>query len=288
MTYSIYFIGAGKLGQTLAHLIVRHKAGHIASVCNTSLASSQAACAFIGQGKACASLSELKPANIIFITTSDDIIAHICEALAASHTLSAETIVVHCSGALSSHALSTARPAMLASVHPIHSFANPKHSVEHFAGTLCALEGDEKSFPTLSHLFQQIGAHIYPITADKKPLHHAASVFASNYMIAIAEAAQQLFCAAGSAPEQALHTVCHLMQNTFDNLSHTASSKQALTGPMQRGDYQTIEQHLKALRTLPDPLLTDLYIALGKSMLSLCAHDEARQLKLESLLKCES
>ena len=81
-TLKINIIGAGKLGKTIARLLVINKVGIIEGVCNRSLESSNTAVQFIGQGKAYATIADLPSADIVFITTSDDLIEHLNTALA--------------------------------------------------------------------------------------------------------------------------------------------------------------------------------------------------------------
>ena len=99
----VNFIGCGRLGKTIASLLVKNQAATIRGVVNSSLASSNKAIQFIGQGKAFEKISKLPPADIYFITTHDDIIQRVCDELAIA--LKSGAIVVHCSGALSSDVL---------------------------------------------------------------------------------------------------------------------------------------------------------------------------------------
>ncbi|MBC7751511.1 MAG: NAD(P)-binding domain-containing protein, partial [Candidatus Saccharibacteria bacterium] len=141
---TLNIIGCGNVGKTLAHLWVKHGVFQIQDVCNRSLESAQNACTFIGQGNPIQSFNDLHPADVFLIGTADQSIADCCELLVASNVLQAGNIVFHCSGALPTSILNSAKNvgAFIASIHPIKSFADPSLCVTTFAGTFCGAEGD--------------------------------------------------------------------------------------------------------------------------------------------------
>lgn len=244
----INVIGAGRVGQTLAWLLSRENTAEIGYVCNQTEASIRAALQFIGQGTGCARAEELPPADITFITTSDDCIARACAALSHSR-LKSGGIVVHCSGALTSDTLEAVREkgCFAASIHPMRSFANPALSVVEFRGTYCALEGDLPAVAVLGPLFKTIGAMVFSIDKTKKPLYHAAGVFASNYLVTLFSQALSCLEDAGVDKHVAVGAALNLMNGTLRNLEQTQSPHLSLTGPIKRADTETILNHLQVL-----------------------------------------
>ena len=203
----INMIGAGRLGKTIARLITENDAGVIQAVCNQTMASSIDACTFIGCGKPVSDISNaLPPADLTFITTSDGSIETAAMALANAHNLKPGSIVVHCSGALTSQALKAlkAHNCPIASVHPMHSFASPDMSVMSFEGTYCAIEGDPAALLTIQSLFSAIGGITYPIHSDRKSLYHASGVMASNYLVTLCDQARQCLERAGVESNMAM------------------------------------------------------------------------------------
>ena len=280
MTLLINMIGAGRLGRTIGHLLMRHPLVTIGAICNTSLASSMQAIHFIGAGTYCASISELPAADITFITTPDDVIATTCNALSTNQLIQTGSIVLHCSGNLSSDSLMSIKEkgCYVASVHPMRSFADPELSVAHYSGTHCAMEGDIEAISILESLFNAIGSISYSIEKAKKPLYHAAGVFASNYLVTLSQKALMCLQEAGVEDNMAMQMITNIMKGTVANLEQTLSPEQSLTGPIKRGDTATIKQHVTSFTASEQ---RELYALLGKATLSLTDHSEAKRTVIE-------
>lgn len=283
---AVNFIGAGNLGKTIATLIAKQSTIVIQGVCNSSLESSQQAINLIGQGTAYGNIIDLPPADITFITTPDNDIETCCHILSTSKQLKPSSIIVHCSGSLSSDVLSAVKiqNCHVASTHPMRSFANPEISIREYEGTYCAIEGDEDAITILQPLFLKIGSITYTIDRSKKAMYHAAGVFASNYLIAIAERSQYCLKQAGVDNGTAINITLSLMQGTLKNLEITESPEKSLTGPIKRGDIETIKKHLKAM---PNKRLSDLYKSLGLATVRVAKLKNNKAQEIESLLSAD-
>lgn len=284
MTLLVNIIGAGHLGKTIGHLLSKHHLVRIGGICNTSKVSAESAIKFIGEGTYYQSIAELPSADITFITTPDDLIKQACDELSKSSFLKRGSIVLHCSGSLTSDILDSAsnEGCFVASVHPMRSFAKPELSVEQYHGTYCAMEGHEKSIPILRSLFENIGSITYQIDKTKKSLYHAAGVFSSNYLVTLAQQALTCMQEAGVETEIAMHIITNLMKGSVSNLENTLSPKKSLTGPIQRGDILTIKKHMDAL---DDDDKKNLYSSLGKATLALTTHGDEKKELIEHALK---
>lgn len=282
MTIVINIIGAGNLGRTIGHLIAKKTTFKIGSVYNRTQASAKKAIEFIGQGELCKALNELESADITFITTPDDCIAQVCEELSLQSRLKPGSIVVHCSGALDSDILIPAKNkgCYVASVHPMRSFAKPDLSVKEYEGTYCATEGDKEAISCIQELFNLIGSKTYIINKDKKTLYHVAGVFASNYVVTLAKIAELCLEEAGVDEDIAIGVISNLMQGTALNLENTLSPEKSLTGPIQRGDKQTIENHMKAFSNMESK---QIYAMLGKATVKLTALNQREQEAIDKI-----
>ena len=283
MTFLVNIIGAGHLGKTIGHLLVRHRLVKIGAICNRSETSSKNAIKFIGQGKYCPSISELPPADITFITTPDDLISATCKELSGNPSIKRGGIVLHCSGSLTSDALISIREkgCYVASAHPMRSFAKPELSVEQYSGTYCAVEGDKEALPNIRYLFNSIGSTTYEIDKMKKSSYHAAGVFASNYLVTLAQQALSCMREAGVENEMSMHVITNIMRGTVSNLEKTLSPEQSLTGPIKRGDISTIIKHIESLTDIEQK---NLYAALGKATLHLTDHGTEKKEQITSAL----
>lgn len=262
-------IGCGHLGQTLAYLWAGTDLVSIAQVLNSSLQSSQAAVDFIGQGQALSSIAEMQPAELYLLGCPDKALETCCNALAEAHVLTAGDIVFHCSGAISSKIVQPLKEqgALIASVHPIKSFAEPKQAILSFQPTYCGVEGDEAALAALQPLFAQIGGISFKINAEQKTLYHAASVFACNYLVALQHISLRAFAQAGVEEALALKILQPIVQETVANVFKLGPAA-ALTGPIARGDAAVVAKQLAALQ-ISQPADAELYRLLGLEVLGL-------------------
>jgi predicted short-subunit dehydrogenase-like oxidoreductase (DUF2520 family) len=120
------------------------------------------------------------------------------------------------------------------------------------------------------------------ISPHSRPLYHAAAVLASNALVALAAAAARMLEEAGVAGDDALPALLPLMRGTLDNIEQLGA-RPALTGPIARGDVDTVRLHLARL----SPGDRVLYCGLGLELLRLAREaglDDARAEEIESLL----
>src|SRR5258706_266553 len=111
---------------------------------------------------------------------------------------------------------------------------------------------------------RDLGMRPFRIATKSKAIYHAGAVFASNYLVVVEAIAQRLLRHAGLSDADAWAALRPLVEGTFDNLSRH-EPREALTGPVVRGDTATITRHLESL-AVDDP---KLYRALGRAALEL-------------------
>ncbi|RMG00288.1 MAG: DUF2520 domain-containing protein [Planctomycetota bacterium] len=259
-------IGAGRVGRSLGRLLVRADCVRSVTVYDCDPQAARQAAAFIGDAQAVSSLAALPAATTAALTVPDDAITRAAAALAESDAI--PTTVFHTSGAHDSGLLQplAERGAAVASLHPMRSFARPAEVVDTFAGTFCTIEGDASAVRVLEEWFSACGARVVTIDRNVKPLYHAAGVFACNYLVTLTAIAEQLLEAAGVAEEDRRPMLAPLIRETVDNWAKS-SPPEALTGPIVRGDEETVRRHLESLSDL-SPALADLYRRLGAATLS--------------------
>ncbi|MFZ6779312.1 Rossmann-like and DUF2520 domain-containing protein [Undibacterium sp. Ji83W] len=268
---TLNIIGAGKVGKVLAKNFQRQQVFAIQQVLNRSLASASDAVAWLGAGQAVDGISQLQPADVTMLSVSDDQIASVCQQLVDAGLLKAGSLIFHCSGAKASTELQAARlaGAAIASVHPVRSFANVDLLAEQFAGTICSLEGDEAALAVLVPALQAMGAETVIIQADNKLLYHAGSVFASNYLVTLMEVALRTYQAAGIPADVAQKMAAPLARQTLENVFNLGTQA-ALTGPIARGDMQTVALQQTRLNDW-DQQAGDLYQAFTQPTIDLAA-----------------
>lgn len=264
----INIVGAGHVGRALGRLFARTGTLVVQDVLTRSQAGADAAVGFIGAGRALASSEQLRRADVWMLAVGDDQIAPVAARLAGTALLQG-AVVFHCSGAKSSGELSaaTAAGASTASVHPIRSFADPDAVAAHFAGTFCGIEGDSAALAVLEPAFAAIGARLVPIDAAAKTVYHAASVFASNYLVTVLDAALRAYQAAGIPEDVARELARPLATETLANVLRLGAET-ALSGPIVRGDVATVTRQQAAVTAWDGPT-GQLYAALADATTSL-------------------
>lgn len=272
---TLNIVGAGQVGRVLGKLFHANAAFAVQDVLTRSGASARDAVRFIGAGRAVGSAGEMRAADAWMLAVSDDQIAPVCEALAASGLL-AGALVFHCSGAKASDELAGARGAgaVLASAHPIRSFADPAAVAADFSGTFCGVEGDSGALDVLLPALAAIGARPVAIDAAAKTVYHAASVFASNYLVTVMDAALRAYQAAGIPPPVARELAGPLASEALANVFRIGPEA-ALTGPVARGDMATVARQQAAVDAW-DPATGRLYAALVEATAALAERKRGR------------
>ena len=257
-------IGAGRLGKTLCHIFAQHL--HIGHIINCSEDSARLAVKFIGAGQA--RRVPVDSADIWLIATPDNEIKAASAVLRTASVLRESDTVFHCSGALNAAELDIS-DCHTASVHPIHSFADPQQSISQFAGTPCGMEGNRSALDRLQPLFERVAAKPFVIDSQQKALYHAATVMTCNYLVSLLELGQKMLTAAGVSPQQGVNPLEPLIRQTLDNYFNTDAIS-ALTGPISRGDTATVASHIQALQQQPNNW-QQVYRALGNTTRAIAA-----------------
>ncbi len=281
---TLNLVGAGRVGQTLAHLWHQNRRFAVQDVLTTSMASAQDACAVIGSGRAVASLQALRRADVWMLAVPDAHIAACAQALAdvtdaTTGTANAESpppVVFHCSGAQGSATLAAlaARGWQVASAHCILSFASVPAALQQFSGTPCALEGDPAACALLHAAFTAIGARCFGVASAHKLLYHAAAVFATNFLPVLQATAEDLWRTSGMPPELIADLRATLLRNAVANIT-TLGPQAALTGPAARGDIAAIARQGAAVSAW-DAQTGAAYDALSALALRLAQQHNAR------------
>ena len=196
--------------------------------------------------------ADLSGCSLLAIATPDAAIAAVCAELAPR--LDPGAGVVHFSGATSVEALAAA-PGPRACVHPLQSVW-PDRGPDQLEGAHAAVTGD---WELGAGLARELGMLPFALADAAKPVYHAASVFASNYLVTLTHAAVALLERAGLEREAALTALRPLQHRTIEVAGLPP------TGPIARGDAATVAAHLRVV----GPELEPLYRALGRATLPL-------------------
>lgn len=139
------------------------------------------------------------------------------------------------------------------SVHPLQTLTLAR-GPEQLDGAWAAITAEsEEARRHALWLTETLGLQPFALADDARALYHAGASIASNFLVTLYRAAAQLFAEAGAPPEALLPLMRRTIENDFE-----------LTGPIARGDWETVERHLAAIRA-EAPELEQVYAALAEA-----------------------
>jgi predicted short-subunit dehydrogenase-like oxidoreductase (DUF2520 family) len=201
--------------------------------------------------------------DLVVVATPDAAIAATAAALAP--TLRSGALVLHLSGACTLddlHKLRVARPDVeVGSLHPLQALPSYEAGVERLPGSWCAVDGP----PAVERIAVSLGMRPFRVSDRDRVAYHAAASIASNHLVALLAQAARVADRAGVPPAALLP----LVRATIDNVEDLGTAG-ALTGPVARGDVDTVRDHLAAL---PEEEL-GAYRALAREALRVSGRDD--------------
>jgi len=259
-------LGAGRVGSAVGILLQR--AGvEVVAVTARSATHAQAAASRLGAQALTDNAEAARLGDIIFVTTSDAAIEGVVSEIARAGALRKEALVIHMSGALPLSVLdpATSAGALVGCTHPLVSCADVDEALRAIPGSYFGVTAGSGAEAVLDALVRALGGRRVDVFDEAKALYHAAAVVASNYLVALEDVAVTLLERAGFDREQAAKALQPLLASTVSNIGALGTTA-ALTGPIARGDAETVLKHRSALDAAfgQDPEgYADLYRTLG-------------------------
>lgn len=261
-------VGAGAVGSTLARAL-QASGYHVEAVLSRTGDDAEGLADRVGASVASSSWEALPAAvRLVWICVPDDAISSVAEVLSGLDHPWGETIAAHTSGANTAAALAplARQGAATMSFHPLQTFTTGT-SPDAFEDIVVGLEGDERALAAGETLARALGARPVRLSPEEKVRYHCAAALASNGLVALMAVVEEVFGGTLETLEGAsspIDFVGPLVEQTCANLGE-GSPEGALTGPVQRGDEDTLRAHLDALRA-ETPHLVSLYAALSTEM----------------------
>jgi predicted short-subunit dehydrogenase-like oxidoreductase (DUF2520 family) len=222
--------------------------------------------------------------HVVILAVPDDALPEVAYDLTMMGPAPPGCAALHLSGALSTDVLGPLHGAgyALGSLHPLMAVADPWLAGERLMGAAFAITGEPAAVAAARRIVSALHGLPLVIPPALRPVYHAAAVIGSNYLVAIAGLAMRLLVEAGVRDDEALPALLPLLRGTLDNIEQLGVPA-SLTGPIARGDSDTIRLHLARL-SAGDRVL---YCGLGLELLGMARAaglDEQRADEIESLL----
>ncbi|MFP4227745.1 MAG: Rossmann-like and DUF2520 domain-containing protein [Salinivenus sp.] len=258
-------IGAGAVGTALAQRL-RQAGYEVRAIVSRTAADARALAEQVGAPTASDRVADLPPdVRLVFLCVPDDAISAVAEHLAATEHSWAQTVVAHTSGRCTAAALApladAAAPTL--SFHPLQTFP-PGTPPEAFDDIAVAVEGGDEAVAAGQTLAEALGARPVVLSAADKERYHTAAALASNGLAALMGVVNEVLDSTSLRGTDAADLFGPLVEQTWENVK-AEGGEGALTGPVVRGDQETVAAHLEALEE-NTPHLVPLYAALSTEM----------------------
>jgi len=274
---AIAIVGAGRLATVLA--VALHEAGFIiteivARDSARSLRHARSLAAKVGAQPVTAHSAALD-ATLLWLCVPDREIRSAASALAV-HLATGATAskkgsgqgkaryAFHSSGAQPSHELEPLRKAgaAIASVHPLMTFVARAHPS--LKGVPFAVEGDDAATRVARRIVRELGGESFSLPGGRKAAYHAWATLTSPLLLAFLVTLEEAARVAGLTRQDARRKSLPIIRQTLANYSRLGPA-QSFSGPLVRGDAETVAKHLALLKSHPG--VREVYMALARAAL---------------------
>ena len=253
-------VGAGRVGTALAAALAR--AGHRVVAASAVSQESRRRVTRRLPGTAIRRPEEVvAEADLVLLTVPDDVLPGLVAGLASTGARLEGRLLAHASGL---HGLAvlepaTRRGAMPMALHPVMTFTGRPDDIDRLAGISFGVTAPEQLRPVAEALVVEMGGEPVFIAEERRDLYHAALASAANHLVTLVVQAGDLLREAGVAdPARMLGP---LLSAALDNALRLGDA--GLTGPVARGDADTVARHIEALRAAA-PEALPAYLALAR------------------------
>jgi predicted short-subunit dehydrogenase-like oxidoreductase (DUF2520 family) len=247
MSETVSIVGGGRVGRALGRRLLE-LGWRVGGVTGRSISTARAAVRAIGAGQPLdAPTHQILNSRVVLIATPDGAIEKVAKDLARLGGKEwCGKVVLHTSGALDSGVLQPLVDlgAATGSMHPMQTFSN--QNIPELTNCIFGIDGCQAALQAARKIIHQMGGVAVRLSGANKAAYHAAGSFACVYVLVLMETATRLLMTQGFKRRQAMRALLPLTRQTLDNFERVGPLA-AWTGPLSRGDFSTIERHVKAL-----------------------------------------
>ncbi|MGD2060128.1 MAG: DUF2520 domain-containing protein [Acidimicrobiia bacterium] len=191
--------------------------------------------------------ADIPESDVVLLAVRDDAIEDVSHRVAPH--VSAVGVVAHMSGFVPVRVLHhlQERGTAVGGFHPLQSLPDPETGAGALAGSYVGIDGDPLAVDMLTHLADTLGMDPFRLDDRVRPAYHAAAAAAANFVVASLGVSADLFESAGIDPKVSRPLVERAVANVFEHGSHAS-----LTGPIARGDIETVIGHLTVAHEVSD------------------------------------
>ena len=267
MKSNVAIIGAGRVSYSLTSALF--KSGYnIASIISRDINSAKALAKKFRINQFSDGVNNIsKSARIFFLCVPDGQIAIVATELSKLNLNFKQSFFVHLSGAENISVLKTLKRkgAKIASLHPMQTF--PLKKIVNLKGVHAALEtDDETAYNLLLQISNDLQLISFRVDSKNKSYYHLAGVYASNFLAGNIYFASKLLSLNKIERDEYFNILQSTIYATLKNIEKVGPAN-ALSGPVERGDLQTIKNHIASLKTLKKNPSSNYFSTLLKNYL---------------------
>ncbi|MDP4666622.1 MAG: DUF2520 domain-containing protein [Candidatus Nanopelagicales bacterium] len=253
-------VGTGRAGSVIGAALKR--AGHQIKACTAVTDLSKLRAEALLPGVAILSIEEtVADRDLILLSIPDDVLVEVVSGLAATNAVSPGTFVLHLSGRYGIDILRplTEQGCLPLALHPVMTFTGTSIDLNRLSACPFGVTTHQTLRPVAETLVMEMGGDPVWVPEASRSLYHAALTFGANNLMTLVNQTSELLESAGISNPELL--VAPLLSASLDNALRNGDS--ALTGPIARGDAQTVREHLRVLANF-DPAVTQAYRSLAR------------------------
>lgn len=253
-------VGTGRAGSVLGAALKR--AGHNIQACTAVSDISKLRAESLLPGVPVTSIEEaVKDRDLILLTVPDDVLGQVVNGLAVTNAVSPGTFVMHASGRYGIEILSalTEQGCLPLALHPVMTFTGTSIDLNRLSACPFGITTVQTLRPVAETLVVEIGGEPIWVPEENRGLYHAALTFGANNLMTLVTQTSELLEAAGITNPESL--VAPLLGASLDNALRNGDA--AITGPVARGDANTVREHLRVLANF-DPAVAQAYRAMAR------------------------
>ena len=268
-TFRVGVIGAGRVGAVLAAALRR--AGHeIVATAGESDASRGRIAALLPGVRVAKPTDVARASELLLLTVPDDMLANVVTVLSHSGAIHEGQVVVHTSGR---HGLAVLEPARAVgartiAMHPAMTFTGTDVDLPRLAGCVFGITAEPGDRELAEALVADLGGRPMWVPEDRRTMYHAGLAHGANHLVTLVSEAMEILSAAGA--EDPAATLRPLLTAALDNALEHGDA--ALTGPIVRGDVETVRAHVADLAANAPQTLSS-YVAMARATLDRAVTD---------------
>jgi predicted short-subunit dehydrogenase-like oxidoreductase (DUF2520 family) len=267
--HTVGVVGAGRVGAVLSAAL--RAAGHdVVAAAGESDASRSRIAALLPGVPRRKPTAVAKAADLLLLAVPDDMLPNVVQMLADSGAIRPGQLVVHTSGR---HGLAVLEPAQrmgarVAAMHPAMTFTGTAVDLERLAGCVFGLTAHQAEHAVVEGLVADLGGKPMWVPEEMRTLYHAGLAHGANHLVTLVTEAMEILTAAGA--EDPAGTLRPLLTAALDNALQHGDA--ALTGPIVRGDLNTVQAHVRDIEAYAPQTLPS-YVAMARATLARAVTD---------------